>query len=611
MVLQRAMKVPLWGTSLPGALILAEVAGMKSSAKADEQGRWRIMLHEMQAGGPYELKLSGDGELTLTDVMVGDVWLASGQSNMGWTLRNSQNAEEEIADANYENMRLFTVPRSISRIQKADLEAGEWARCSPENAADFSAVAYYFGKRLHQEKNVPIGLINCSWGGTPAEAWTSNAMLKALPDFREWVEQVEDNTDNWDQDVAANNERSMKKRELLDHSMAGLKREVHKYNFNDGDWKLMVVPDWDEDIEGIVWLRKRVDVPKEYTDQKLVLDLGRIHRHVTVYFNGQELGTQTHPKYTVMDIPSDLVRKGENRVVLRIYHDWSKPNMEGPRDRMKIRTASGVVIDDLSGTWRYKEDLEPPLPEVKNYYQWPTVLFNGMLAPIIPYGIKGAIWYQGESNAGRAFQYRELFRSMINDWRIRWGQGYFPFLFVQLANYMDPEDEPVDDAWAELREAQMMALGLPRTGMAVTIDIGETFDIHPRNKKDVGDRLALAARHLAYGEDIEFSGPLFRSMHINGNEIELLFDHIGLGLEARDGALTGFAIAGEDRKFYWAKAQIAGGKIIVSSDKVPAPVAVRYGWASNPVCNLYNKNGLPASPFRTDDWPGLTVGQVK
>jgi len=302
------------------------------------------------------------------------------------------------------------------------------------------------------------------------------------------------------------------------------------------------------------------------------------------------------------------VKAGKNTITVRLVHRWGSPNFHGPAESMKLYAPNGSVLEDLTGPWKYKSGLEPAFPKVVSYQNNLASLYNGMLKPIIPYGIKGAIWYQGESNAGRAYQYRDLFQSMIEDWRVQWGQGYFPFLLVQLANFMDMPNEPGDDAWAELREAQTMALQLPNTGMAVTIDLGERFDIHPRNKQDVGYRLALAAKKVAYGQDIVFSGPIYSGMVVKSNEIQLSFDNVASGLMVKGEKLSGFQIAGADKKWYWADAQIVGGKVYVTSDKVKQPVAVRYGWSINTDANLYNKNGLPASPFRTDDWQGMTFG---
>jgi len=601
MVLQRDINAPIWGTASPAEKIVIEINSMVISAVADKDGDWKAYLPVFEAGGPYELLVKSNNEVKFSDIWFGDVWLASGQSNMGWVLRNSNNAEEEIKNANHPKLRLFTVPRRVGKEPKADIEGGQWDICSPEVAAGFSAVAYFFGKELQQDVNVPIGLINCSWGGTVAEAWTSSEMLQTLPDFKDKVIELNSGA-NWESDVEANAQRQRDKNEIIDGSFSALDKGVHKINYNSTDWPVVIAPNWDEQLEGITWMRKVVEIPKDFKGQEIKFDLGRISNHATVYFNEEKLGVAGAPNFAEFTVPAKLVKSGKNVITVRLLHRWAYPNFEGPEDRMKLYAPNGAVLENLAGPWKYSSNFEQPFPEIKSYQNFPMSLFNGMVHPIIPFGIKGVIWYQGESNASRAYQYQTLFQSMIQDWRVRWGLDYLPFLFVQLANYMDIPEQPQEDDWAELREAQTMALNLPNTGMAVTIDIGEMFDIHPRNKQDVGHRLALAAKSIAYDQDLTYSGPMYASHVVNGTDVEISFNHIGRGLIVKGDQLTSFQIAGADKKFYWANAQIVGGKVFVSSDKVKSPVAVRYGWAINPECNLYNKDGLPASPFRTDNW---------
>lgn len=605
MVLQRDINAPIWGTADPGEKVTVSINGLDATTIAAKDGKWMIHLPVFEAGGPHEIFVKGNNEIKLSEVVFGDVWIASGQSNMEWTVANSNDAENEIKNANHPDIRLFYVPKRVGKTPKDDLEGGQWDKCTPESAKGFSAVAYFFGRELQGELNIPIGLINCNWGGTAAEAWTSAEMLKTLPDFKDRVIELEEG-ENWENDLQANNQRSQDKSKIIKESFNGIELGIHKVNYNSNDWPVVIAPNWEDDLEGVVWMRKVVEIPKEFKGQELRFDLGRIENQATVYFNEMELGTVNSPYFAEFTVPAKLVKSGKNVIAVRVLHRWAKPVFNGPEDRMKLYAPSGAVLENLAGPWKYKTGLEPAFPEVIGYQNYPASLYNGMLYSIIPFGMKGVIWYQGESNAGRAYQYRALFQSMIQDWRVQWGQGYFPFLFVQLANFLDIPEEPQEDNWAELREAQLMALRLPNTGMAVTIDIGEMFDIHPRNKQDVGKRLALAAMKVAYGKELVHSGPIYKGMEINGSEIEIVFDYVGRGLMAKGGKLTGFQIAGADKKFYWADAQIVGGEVFVKSEKVKAPVAVRYGWAINPECNLYNKNGLPASPFRTDDWPGKT-----
>ena len=508
MVLQQGMKVHIWGWAEPGEEIMVSVSwhSMQWAVTADKNGKWMFRMNPPKVGGPYEMTIKGSNKITIKNILVGEIWVASGQSNMQWPVKRSANAEQEITAANYPEIRLFTVERKVAAEPQSDC-TGSWVLCSQETIPDFSAVAYYFGRELHKELNVPIGLIHTSWGGTPAEAWTRRQILETDPDFAPILQRYAD-------------------------AVAKYPEAKKKYEQKVNEWK--------------------------------------------------EASTKA---------------KAEGK----------KP----PR--------------------RPREPLGP------GHHHSPAGLYNAMIAPLTPYGIRGAIWYQGEANAGRAYQYRKLLGAMIKNWRKDWGPrrftspaassrdesrggwqtrssgGDFPFLFVQLANFKAVNPEPSESDWAELREAQLMMLSLPNTGMAVIIDIGEANDIHPKNKQDVGKRLALWALAKTYGEKLEYSGPLYKSMEVEGNKIILHFDHIGGGLVVGRGpdqsGLKGFAIAGADREFDWADAKIGGNTIVVSSDKIAEPVAVRYAWADNPVCNLFNEEGLPASPFRTDDWPGITVNE--
>lgn len=480
MVLQQGMDVPLWGWEQPGQKVTVKGSwgGETRQTTADADGKWMVKIKPPAAGGPYEIAVTGQDTVNLKNVLCGEVWVCSGQSNMEFALTQAANGEAEIEAANYPHIHLFTVQKKVSQKPMKDCK-GKWLECSPHTAWGFSAVGYFFGRELYKQLNVPIGLIHTSWGGTLAEAWTSKEYLQMNRDFKPILE------------------RYKKALEVYPKASKRFREEMKKF---------------------------------EQTAAKL---------------------------------------KAEGKRVPR------RPRFQRPMG-----------------------------PDNQNS---PSGLYNGMLAPIIPYGIAGVIWYQGESNASRAYQYRQLFPTMIKCWRDSWRQGDFPFLFVQLANFMKVVAEPTESEWAELREAQLMTLSLPRTGMAVIIDIGQADNIHPTNKQDVGKRLALWALAKTYGKDIVYSGPIYSSMDIKDNRIILHFKHTGGGLKAKDGPLKGFAIAGADRKFVWADAKIEGDTVVVSSDKVKEPVAVRYAWANNPVCNLYNAEGLPASPFRTDIWPGLTA----
>jgi sialate O-acetylesterase len=480
MVLQTGGRVSLWGWADPNEEIKINVSWRKVdwTIQADNAGKWIFQMAAPETGGPYEITFKGTNTVTVKNILVGEVWVCSGQSNMEMAIKGVVNAEQEIVGAKDPQIRLFTVEKKVAEKPQDDCK-GKWVECSPETVGSFSAVGYFFGRELRKELKQPVGLIHTSWGGTSAEAWTSPVTLQENPN-----------------------------------------------------------------LEPI---------------------LTRYKEAVTAY-------------------PQAMIKYKESLA------KWEE-------------AVKQAKADDKQAPPRPGAPMGPGNPNS------PSGLYNGMIAPLIPYTIRGATWYQGESNAGRAYQYRDLFPTMIKSWWTAWEQEEgFPFLFVQLANFMAVKEQPGDSSWAELREAQLMTLEQPNTGMAVIIDIGDAKDIHPKNKQDVGKRLALWALANSYGKDMVYSGPVYKSMEKKGNRIVLSFDHVGGGLVAQGGEpLKGFAVAGADRQFVWADAKIEGDKIAVSSEKVADPVAVRYAWADNPVCNLYNKADLPASPFRTDTWPGVTA----
>jgi sialate O-acetylesterase len=634
MVLQRSEKVPVWGWASPGTKVIVAVAEQKKQTKANKAGRWETKVGPFPAGGPHTMTITaGDESIALEDILIGEVWVCSGQSNMEMPLKSGWasviNADEEIAKANYPNIRLFDVinTTSLTPLTDAPTAAG-WTACTPETTAPFSAVGYFFGRHLHEELGIPIGLIHSSWGGTPAEAWTSTDTLKTLPDYAyvpEWLaaavkdqpeleREYKQALDAWLAKFAANDKGSQ------NGSMVWSKPTL-----DIADWKTMDLPVlWEEaglpGMDGTVWFRKDIDLPADWAGKDLQLRAGQIDDMDITWFNGEQVGaTMEDGKYNVQrnyTVPGALVKAGRNTVVVRVVDTGGGGGIYGDAAGLAVTSKESGAALSIAGPWRYAVggDLSnlPPKPQTPpgaNNPHTPSVLYNAMINPLIPYRIKGAIWYQGESNAGRAHQYRTLFSSMIQDWRKQWDQGDFPFFFVQLANFQAVKAQPAEDSWAELREAQNLALKLPNTGVAVAIDIGEADDIHPRNKQDVGKRLALAARHVAYGQELVYSGPRYQSMQTEGNTIRVRFNHTGSGLLSSDGAeLQGFAIAAEPGKFHWAQARIDGDSVVVSSEDVANPVAVRYAWATNPECNLTNREGLPASPFRTDTWPGITEG---
>lgn len=606
MVLQRNQQLPIWGWADPGEEVQILFRNQNIATKADANGDWSITLDSHEAGGPYDMVITGKNTIRIKDIMIGDVWICSGQSNMEWKLEwLKEHYASEIATAKNNEIRQIAVDRSTSALPVKDITTTGWKAVNPENVAEFTAVGYFFAKNLYEKYQVPIGLIYTTWGGTVAEAWTSPETLMKFPEFKDEIENrsaestqkakvhYEEELKTWEENL----KKEVEKNRILEKSWA-------KNKFNDKNWDTMALPTlWEsaglKDLDGIVWFRKEIEIPKNMAGKSLTVSLGLVDDQDSTFFNGQLIGSisgyNMPREYTV---PAKLVKAGKNVIAVRVVDTGGGGGIYGKPENMVV--SAGKESIPLKGPWKYKVGVNfSKKPQDPNHHNNPAVLYNAMIAPLIPFAIKGVIWYQGEENTARAKQYQELFPALIQDWRMKWGQGDFPFLYVQLANFMQPKDEPGESNWAELREAQLMTLSVPNTAMAVIIDIGEAADIHPKNKHDVGKRLALAAQKIAYNEDIVYSGPIYESMQIEENVIRIKFKHTGSGLIIKGEELKEFAIAGPDGKFYRATAKIENDEVLVSSDKVPQPVAVRYAWADNPEnANLYNKEGLPASPFR-------------
>ena len=628
MVIQRKEPVPVSGRSQPGDKITVRLAGQTRATVADDAGRWRVDLDPLPAcAEPVQLVAESEMEktrVTISDVLVGDVWLASGQSNMWWHLSNSFDAAKEIASASHPLVRLCTVPNraKLGTAQEIDLS---WHVCSPSSARSFSAVAYHFASMLKNELDVPVGIINSSWGGTRIEAWTSRAALMSDPASLLEIQEAEqgplDSLERTDWLEYANDSVAWERRRVpADPGNVGFEKGWASPAFDDTDWAAMEVPcKWQDNghnYSGVFWFRRVVEVPEGWAGKDLFLNLGACDKQDTTYFNNTEVGgigwevPDAWCTQRVYRIPGHLVRAGRNVIATRIYSYMTDGGLIGPSDGMTIAPEGAVDQPSVSlaGTWHYAVEHQfgvvtpPQRPFGPNNPNTPCILFESMIRPLTSNRIRGVIWYQGESNAEKAAAYRNLFPLMIQDWRSAFGKPGLPFLFVQLANYFSLQEEPVENsAWAELREAQALALQLPGTAMAVAIDVGDATDIHPRNKREVGRRLALAALGQVYGRPVESSGPLFKCHHIEEDSIRLFFSHSMHGLKSADGnPLRAFAIAGEDGRFVRAEARIEGGTVVVRSDLVPEPVSVRYAWANNPPANLANHAGLPASPFRTD-----------
>ncbi|QDW25585.1 9-O-acetylesterase [Pedobacter sp. KBS0701] len=625
MVLQQKTNAAIWGKANAGKAVKVMVSWNKINygAIADANGNWKIKVATPGYGGPYTITIS-DGELlVLNNVLIGDVWICSGQSNMemplaGWG--KILNSEKEIAGAKYPNIRLLQADHITSNfpINDAKVANGGWQECSPKYIAGFSSTAYFFAREVYEKTKIPIGLIHTSWGGTIAEAWTSAESLKKMSDFSAAVDKIQQAGIN--PSTVSYNEKVSNWVKMTTEKDSGYQAGQLKWvTAETTDWKSMTLPTlWEEaalkNFDGIVWFSRRVTIPENWKTNGIKLNLGTIDDNDITYVNGVKVGeTVGYNVGRSYAIPADLLKPGENIITVRVFDSGGGGGIYGEAKDLNVTNNAGEKIS-LAGDWKYKIGLDfkniEPKPYEENGPNRPTVLYNAMIHPYLQFSIKGAIWYQGESNADRAYQYRELFPTMIKDWRQKWAQGDFPFYFVQLANFMQIDNEPSQSAWAELREAQQKTLALPNTGMATIIDIGDAKDIHPKNKQEVGRRLALIALAKTYGQKINYSGPVYQSNKIEGKQIILTFGNSQNGLKTADGkALKGFAIAGADKKFYWAKASIKGNQIIVSSDQVANPVAVRYAWGNNPLCNLVSNDGLPASPFRTDTWQGLTFAK--
>ncbi|WP_420149418.1 sialate O-acetylesterase [Spirosoma sp.] len=616
MVLQRRKSVPVWGWADANEKVVVTFNNQTKTVKAGKDGKWRVTLDPMEAGGPYQMLVKGKtNTVTFDDVLMGEVWVCSGQSNMEWPLIAASNGKEEIKTANYPNIRQLLVKKDISLTPKDNIE-GEWKICTPETAPAFTAVGYFFARQLQQELNVPIGLINTSWGGTHSETWTSRNAMNSSEELHSVASKL---PATYEEVIKSGKERTDALIQAQQGTLPSADEEKTWANadLNDASWKTIAMPgDWEwrglPTFDGVVWLRQEVVIPEGSKLQTIVLHMGPVDDGDSTFVNGQFVGSRKGAAAREYHLPDGLLKTGRNVIAVRIADRGGAGGLMGQEDQYYL---SGDGFDKrLSPNWKYRIASVSASSYKPGPNTYGTQLFNAMLNPLIPYAIEGVIWYQGESNAGRAYQYRKTFPLMIQDWRQHWGYD-FPFLFVQLASFNAANgDSQRGSNWAELREAQTMTLQLPNTGMAVTSDIGERSDIHPKNKLDVGKRLAAEAMRVAYGKQSEGGndvsrGPQFDKMTVDGNRVVLMFRNAGTGLTVKDkyGYLKGFEVAGADQKFHYAKATIQGNNVVVQADSVAAPVAVRYGWADdNSDVNLYNREGFPAVPFRTDTWKGIT-----
>ncbi|HAQ38692.1 MAG TPA: hypothetical protein DCQ58_09310 [Saprospirales bacterium] len=615
MVLQRDIPLTVWGWADPGEKIEVKFNQQLLKVKADKKGNWKVVLAKELAGGPFELKVIGKKNvIQIKNVLVGEVWLCSGQSNMEWTVRQSMNAQEVIQNADNPMIRHIKVDRTISSIPVKDITETEWQVCESSTVGSFTGVGYFFAKVLYEKLKVPVGIINSSWGGSNIETWISKEGFEGSEEFKNMIAQMP--VIDMDAMMQMRIAGSLNRIEALQGSRPGSlngEQFIQPY-FNDSKWPEIMQPLlWEAqeigDLDGVVWLRKTIHLDQVDIVSGAILELSKIDDTDVTYLNGVQIGnTNQYDLKRRYLLPEGLLKVGNNVITIKITDTGGGGGIYGADE--EVRLTLGEKIIPLNGKWKYQVT---DIIKSANQNSLPSLCYNAMIHPLVPYGIRGALWYQGESNAGRAYQYRTAFPLMISDWRQKWALGDFPFYFVQLATFKTGGDSNEGCGWAELREAQTLTLGkVPNTGMCVTTDIGDPNDIHPVNKQDVGKRLAFMALNDVYEMPVISRGPSFKSIKKEGKKLVLSFEDIGSGLYTPDkyGYLKGFELAGADRKFYFARAYIQKNQVIVEADQVDAPVAVRFGWIGDASeCNLFNKEGFPAVPFRSDDWPGVTLNE--
>lgn len=613
MVLQRDKPNTLWGWSEPGDHVVVQIGERTASAVAGADRRWQVKIQSPPAGGPYTIKISGHENVELQNVMVGDVWLCGGQSNMGLPLQFVRNGADEVKAANYPDIRFFSVSGGPA-YHHHDVIEGSWKAVSPETADRVSAVAYYFARKVQQDIHVPIGLVVDAMGGTPAESWTSAAALGPLHDFDIPLAEL--------QRLAAEGapEYGNYVMHWYDQYDIGLKGNWAAPELDDSSWKPVDISGGFAELgvpetPALAWFRKEIILPDPLPAGRSVLFLGSVERMDTAYVNGKFAGASAwveNPR--VYGLGEGLLKPGRNILAIRVMKTKPEGGFLGKPEELHLMLGDKSIIP-LAGKWKGKlsVDARPPQPAPIAFENWPvmpSVLYEGMLAPIAPLSITGALWYQGEQNSERGYQYRRILPVMIADWRRLFGQGDFPFYIVSLPAFKHRSATPVDDAWAETRESQALtAASVPNSCLAVTIDTGDPDNIHAKDKQPVGERLALCALAKHYGEKVVYSGPTLKSVERLPASIRLHFANADGGLLVKGTKLEEFAIAGEDRKWVWADARLDGDTVVVPSSSVPNPKEVRYAWQSNPAATLFNGAGLPAVPFRTDAWPGITESQ--
>lgn len=605
MVLQRADTTKIWGWASPKEKIKLSFKQKSYEAIADQNGKWFIKLPPQAAGGPYEMTFTASNKIVLKDILFGDVWVCSGQSNMELALdRLIDQYPNEIKTANYPQIRQFLVPDEYNfKSTQDDVSSGSWKSATKDNILNFSGVAYFFALDIHKKHKVPIGLINTALGGSPAQAWISEKAIKNFPEYDRELQKFKNDSlitsiEKKDKSAAEAWYNSLNQQDL------GLKENWKAADLNDQDWDEMNIPGYWHDqelknVNGAVWFRKTIEVPASMVGKPVKLLLGRIVDADSVFINGQLVGSTSYqypPRRYLFS--GETLKQGKNTIAIKVINNSGKGGFVLDKPYQLI---AGTDTLNLRGSWKYKLGAKMGVTPSTTFVRWkPVGLYNSMIAPLVNYAVKGVLWYQGESNTGKSAEYAALMTTLIQDWRQAWNKPTLPFLYVQLPGFMESNKEPEESNWAELRMQQLQLLSVNNTAMAVALDLGEWNDIHPLNKQDVGKRLALQAEQLVYGNKNKVhSGPLFKHITATGNKLVISFSNTGSGLKAFGGrALKHFAIAGSDGKYQWANAEIKGDQVVVWNDNISKPVSVRYAWAHNPdTANLYNQENLPASPF--------------
>ncbi|WP_259016901.1 sialate O-acetylesterase [Emticicia fluvialis] len=616
-VLQRQKPIPVWGWANPNETVKVTLANQTQSAQADASGKWLVKLNPLEAGGPHQLNVSAQsGNLTVKDILIGEVWLCSGQSNMEWRVIQADNYMNEKNDANYPQIRHFYVDHEVTMTPQTNLKTGEWVVCIPETFGNFTAVGFFFARDLYKKLNIPVGLLHSSWGGSQIEGWISKEAMLTDNELKTYAQKL---PDNWE---AADAIHDAKTRKALLGSAdinpdSAYEMKYLEENYDISKWLNAGSPLGQWDWKGVWMFRgngfmaRTVNVPADMAGKETTLGLGIQDSPNEIYVNGQLLFKGILKGNRKIIVPANTWKAGNNRLTIKFGKmadpSWYGLGIMGSNEDLYLSAGTDKI--SLAYEWRILPSFADKHEYLHSSNNVGTTIYNAMIAPLVPFAIRGALWYQGESNAGRAYQYRKSFPLMINDWRKHWNDE-FSFYFVQLSSYGGYQNSNQGSNWGELREAQTMTLSLPKTGMAVSTDVGNPKDIHPTNKQDVGHRLALNALKFDYGQELLHSGPMYESVKFEKGKATLTFKYIGKGLTAKDkfGYLKGFEIAGDDKVFYYAKADIVGNKVVVFHPKGLKPVAVRYAWADAPEdANLFNADGLPASPFRTDDWKGITI----